>query len=149
MAEHDGLTEDQVPRAVWRDIQPFHIPNLETFRWIHQNIKLATHVSSFPQQLVIELQKMTDQHFEEVLETLPDTIGCMNVGYVNGQLLSKKHGRQKTPQPRELDGDYDDTDYLAPQNGGVLKPGMLLECEGFLEIMMSDKELCSPIRESK
>jgi hypothetical protein len=55
----NGLTEDQVPMAVWRDIQPFHIPNLETFRWIHQNIKLATHVSSFPQQLVIELQKMT------------------------------------------------------------------------------------------
>ena len=71
----DGLTENRVPMAVWRDIQPFHIPNLETFRWIHQNIKLATHVSSFPQQLVIELRKMTDQQFEEVLETLPDTIG--------------------------------------------------------------------------
>ena len=76
---------------------------------------------------------MNDQHFEEVLETLPDTIGCMNVGYVNGQLLSKKDGRHKSPQPRELDGDYDDTDYLAPQNGGVLKPGMLLECAGFLD----------------
>ena len=45
----DGLIEDQTSTSVWRDIQSFHIPNLEIFHWIHQNIKSAIYVSSFPQ----------------------------------------------------------------------------------------------------
>lgn len=48
-----------------------------------------------------------------------DMIGSMNIDYVKGQLLSKKHGRRKSPRPRDLIGDHDDTDYLVPQNGGV------------------------------
>ena len=38
---------------------------------------------------------------------------------MNGQLLSEKHRRRKLPHPRELDDDYNDTDYLVPQNEGV------------------------------
>ena len=41
---------------------------------------------------------MADQYFEEVLETLPDMIDYMNIGYVNGQSFSKKHDRQKIPK---------------------------------------------------
>jgi len=36
--------------------------------------------------------------------------------------------------PIEPRGQYDDTDYLAPENGGILKPGILLECGGYLDI---------------
>jgi hypothetical protein len=32
-----------------------------------------------------------------------------------------------------LDGEYDDTDYLDLHNGGKLKPGMLLECAGYVD----------------
>ena len=73
----------------------------------------------FPRQVVIELQKSTNQYFEQVLEKLQDMNGCRNVGYMNGQLLCEKHGRRKLPHPRELDDDYNDTDYLVPQNDGV------------------------------
>jgi len=48
----------------------------------------------------------------------------------NGTILTKL-SRKVQPQPRELDGQYD---YLAPENGGILKPGILLECGGYLDI---------------
>lgn len=39
----------------------------------------------------------------------------------------------KTPNPTILDGEHDDTDYLRPENGGVLRPGVLFECRGKLK----------------
>jgi len=48
-------------------------------------------------------------------------------------MLSKKHPRKNTPSPRDFDGDYDDTDYFHPDNGGTLKPGMLFECTGYVD----------------
>jgi len=99
---------------------------------LDKSIPQAKHVSSFPQQLVVELEQVQDEDFERLLHALPDTIGCMNVGYINGTILSKKYARQKTPQPCELDGEYDDTDYLDVDNGGRLKPGILLECAGYV-----------------
>jgi len=127
-----GFTEDQVPEFVWKDLKPFHIPRLATFEWIYKTIPLATHVSLFPQQLVVELEQIDDEQFGTVLKMLPDTIGGLNVGYINGLMLSKKPAR-KIPSSRDFDSDYDDTDYLHPDNGGTLKPGMLLECAGYVD----------------
>jgi len=33
------------------------------------------------------------------------------------------------PNPQALEGDYDDTDFLDPQNGGVLRPVILVRAE--------------------
>ena len=85
-----GFTEDQVPDFVWKDLKPFHIRRLATPEWIYETIPHATHVSSFPQQLVVELEQMDDEQFETVLKLLPDTIGGLNVGYINGMMLVKK-----------------------------------------------------------
>ena len=128
-----GLTEHDMPMSIWNDLKPFHIPRLSTFQWIHKSIPHVKFVSSFPQQLVVELDQMKDEDFELLLTSLPDTIGCLNVGYVNGTVLSKKYAKQKAPQPGVLDGEYDDTDYLDLDNGGKLKPGMLLECAGYVD----------------
>jgi len=76
---------------------------------------------------------MDTEQFESLLNKLPDSFGCLNIGYMNGTMLTTKLARQVKPQPRELDGQYDDTDYLAPENGGILKPGILLECGGYLD----------------
>jgi len=129
-----GLTEQEMPHAVWNDLKPFHIPKLSTFEWIHQYFSpYVAHVSTFPQQIVVEFHPMTDEEFDNALIKLPDTLGVLNVGYVNGTILTKRLARALQPQPRELDGQYDDTDYLHTDNGGVLRPGMLLECAGYVD----------------
>lgn len=129
----EGLLEDEVPSAVWQDIKPFHIPSMETFTWIHKRIEKATHVSSYPQQLVIELAKIPDEEFESLLEELPETIGCLSAGYVNGSLLAYKTEPQKSPNPKVVDSEYHDVGYLDPNHGGILKPGLLLECAGIID----------------
>ena len=55
------------------------------------------------------------------------------MGYVDGELIKECHGRAKTPNPTFLNGERDDTDYLGSENGGVLRPGVLLECKGKLK----------------
>ena len=49
-------------------------------------------------------------------------------------MVKQSNAQLKEPDPRYLDdeGDCvtDDTDYLDPSNGGVLRPGCLLECVG-------------------
>ena len=138
-----GLTEADVPASVWNDIKPFHIPQLATFEWIHKFIPHAEYVSSFPQQLVVELAQMQNEEFQNVLISLPDTIGCLNVGYVNGPILTKKFARQKAPQPLQSEGEYDDSDYLDLDNGGTLRPGLLLECAGYLDDEGMRRGICA------
>jgi hypothetical protein len=129
-----GLREEDIPPSVWKDLKPFNIPQLSTFQWMYDYFSpLATHISSFPQQIVVELNEMNDEQYESLLSTLPDAFGCLNIGYRNGTILTKKLARTVQPQPRELGGQYDDTDYLDPENGGILNPGMLLECGGYVD----------------
>ena len=122
-----------IPDHVSRDIRPFHIPKLPTFEYIHKIIPDATHVSSYPTQLVAELESTSPEIFEDKLKYLPSGIGSMSIGYVNGKLLLRPpQSRLKAPDPTHLDGDCDDTDYLSPENGGSLRPGILLESRGII-----------------
>ena len=54
--------------------------------------------------------------------------GALSVGYINGTLLQKAKSRAKNPDPTNIDGEYDDSDYLAEANGKSLRPGVILEC---------------------
>ena len=127
----EGEMPSDVPEHVSRDIRPFHIPKLSTFEYIHNLIPDATHVSSYPIQLVVELEATSLSLFEKKLISLPSGIGKLSIGYVNGKLLVRPpQSRLKAPDPTHLQGDCDDTDYLVPENGGSLRPGVLLESRG-------------------
>ena len=126
----EGEMPSAIPEHISRDLRPFNIPKLATFDFLHTIIPDATHVSSYPTQLVVELQNTTSEDFEKKLKCLPSGVGSMSIGYVNGSLLRLPQGRLKAPDPTHLDGDCDDTDYLSPANGGSLRPGVLLESRG-------------------
>ena len=118
------------PKAVENDLKPFHIPNLTTFDWLFNRIPTALFISSYPQQILVELEERDPVEFVKALEFLPPRIGSLNIGYSNGLLLHHKYARAKCPDPTVLDGSFDDANYLLPENGGVLRPGVLLECIG-------------------
>ena len=86
--------------------------------------------SSFPRILIVELEETDPVEFQKSLQVLPPRIGSLNFGYINGPLLHHKSARPKRPDPTVLDGSFDDTNYLLPENGGALRPGVLLECIG-------------------
>ena len=119
-----------VPETVTSDLKPFHIPNLTTFDWLFNRIPTALFISSYPQQILVELEETDPLEFEKALQFLPPRIGSLNFGYINGLLLHHKYSRAKRPDPSPVNGNIDDTNYLLPENGGSLKPGVLLECIG-------------------
>jgi len=118
------------PSCVAEDLKPFHIPTMETLRWLHQHIPDASHISFYPQQLVVELKRNDDDTFRSCLEKLPPRIGSLNVGYVNGSIWREFQARAKAPNPQVLDSTYDDTNYLLGENGVCLRPGIVVECVG-------------------
>jgi len=121
---------DRPPSFITEDLKPFHIPNLETLRWLHQHIPDASHISSYPLQLVVELKRTDDDTFCRRLQQLPARIGSLNIGYVNGCIWREFQACVKPPNPRILDLTYDDTNYLLSENGGCLRPGIVVECVG-------------------
>jgi hypothetical protein len=133
IGEYGGKEGDDardVPDDVYNDLRQFHVPSLDTFSWIHRRIPDAVHVSSYPQQLVVELSESDEVTFQTRLETLPERLGKLNIGYVNGDLIYYRNARVKAPNPRHYDSVFDDTDYLLEENGRTLRPGILLECRG-------------------
>ncbi len=125
--------EHQLPAAIWRDLKEHQIPRLEMLMYIHKLLPSAQYVSSYPTQILVECYELPDDEFGKLIESAPSHFGELFVGYMNGELIKECHGRAKTPNPEFLDGEHDDTDYLRSENGGVLRPGVLLECKGMLK----------------
>src|SRR5271156_985967 len=122
---------NNVPEDIRRDLLPFHIPKLRTFEYLHKMIPDANHISSYPTQLVVELHPLSEEAFIARLATLPSGVGSLSIGYVNGNLLDgRPQARVKAPNPTHLEGECDDSDYLAVENGASLRPGILLESRG-------------------
>jgi hypothetical protein len=129
---HYGEAEppSDIPSDILRDSRPFNIPKITTFQYFHKLIPSCTHVSSYPTQLVVELEKLSPEEFQKQLKHLPGHIGSISIGYINGLLLHHPRSRAKNPEPTHVDGTCDDSDYLSQLNGGSLRPGVLLECRG-------------------
>ena len=99
-------------------------------------IEDAGHVSAYPRQLLIELRQMEDESFHQLLKHLPQAFGLLPAGYTNGAFIHTYYSDPKTPSPQFDEHEHeheiavDDTDYLAIENGGCLRPGCMLECRG-------------------
>jgi hypothetical protein len=127
-ASGEAPPPQDIPDEVKKDIRAFHIPTLQTFAYIHKAIPSCSHVSSYATQLVVELHPLEEEEFQKQLIHLPGQFGSLSVGYINGTLLQKAKSRAKNPDLTNIDGEYDDSDYLAEANGKSLRPGVILEC---------------------
>lgn len=116
-----------VPESVVNNLKLFHIPNLTTFDWLFNRIPRALFISSYPQQILVELEETDPVEFQKLLGFLPPQINSHNLGYINGPLVRHKYARAKCPDSSVLDCSFDDTNYLLPENGGALRSGVL-EC---------------------
>src|SRR5271156_5762224 len=61
--EGEGKLDEDIPSAVSADLKPFHIPSKPTLDYLHSYFPNATHISSYPQQLVVELNRTPDSNF--------------------------------------------------------------------------------------
>ena len=58
-------------------------------------------------------------------------MGDFDIGYLNGVSWFDIHARRLSPDPSAMDGRFYDTNYLSEENGRSLRPGCLLECQGW------------------
>ena len=129
------------PEHVNLDLQPYHVPSFETFKYLHTCVEIAKHVSSYPKELIFEFYPILDDEFESLLSTLPSQFGSMTALYVNREHIMEMASRRvKIPNPKLGQSGKEliinDTNYLVPENGGKIHPGVLLECSKEVEGMV-------------
>ena len=78
-----------LPDEVERDLTPCHIPKLSSLEFVFNHVPFAMHVSTYPFQLLFELEETDTLSFNCRPENLPERFGNINVGYNNGPLLLK------------------------------------------------------------
>jgi hypothetical protein len=123
-----------IPSHISNDLRPYHAPSKETVQYLAEAVDAAKHISTYPRQLLFELEAMEESKFQDALTDLPRSFGRLAAHYHNGTFLHTLASRIKTPDPRfDADGVelvVDDTNYLAEENGGKVRPGCMLECRG-------------------
>ncbi|KAL9101520.1 MAG: hypothetical protein Q9163_003230 [Psora crenata] len=109
------------------DLKPYRIPKKQTLLALaSQYFPNATHISYMSNQLVVELPKQSVDDYSKSLEHLPGTISnCgLRLVYHNGPQTITELKRSKQPNPKYLDGVYDDVDYVKER--GSFFPGTML-----------------------
>ena len=84
MGEQGDVELDDVPLSVIDDMKHFTIPTKASFVYLFHIIPQATHITSYPTQLLIELRRRDDDEFVKLLQTLPAYVGDFDIGYLNG-----------------------------------------------------------------
>ena len=110
----DDLTRYQPPRdETLLALADKYFPDAESLTYLNS-------------ELIVELPKCNESEFAFKLEGLP--LGFVNsnllLRFNNGPLLQTEMKPLKMPKPAELEGEYDDTDYIAAT--GNFQPGAIL-----------------------
>ena len=126
-----GRKEEElvVGEDIAADLRAFHLPRAETLRGISKYFPGCIFVSFLTHQLIIEFERREEETWFQHLETLPEGIANTGVpiSYHNGPLVATELKRRRKPQPRCLNGEEDDTDYI--KSDGCFYPGVMLKAD--------------------
>ena len=117
----------QIDEHLASDLKPYRIPKKQTLMaLVSQYFPNATHISYISDRLVVELPKQSVDDYYNSLEHLPVAISNCNLrlAYHNGPQATVQLKRSKQPNPKYLNGVYDDVDYV--QERGSFFPGTML-----------------------
>lgn len=114
------------------DIDHYHIPKTETLcQLMREQFPDALGVSFLTNEFFIELPELPiNEHIKRV-RNLPGRFAheAPLLKYHNGlRITGQEHKPLKTPNPEKIDGEYDDTDYVATH--GYFQPGSMLREDG-------------------
>jgi hypothetical protein len=84
MGELGQAPPEKLPEGITEDLKPFHLPNTQTLAFLFKLIHVAKYITTFPQQILVETERMGDEEFLRRLRMLPVRLGELNVGYMNG-----------------------------------------------------------------
>ena len=119
------LNEDEAS-----DMKPYHLPSSLILRSVWDRLfPDAEAITFLTTGLIIEMPATDRDSFLEKLHSLPSRFenSGVTLDYHNGLLVADELKRRKEPQPRVLDGECDDTDYVKAEKcffpGSMLKSG--------------------------
>jgi hypothetical protein len=125
-AIQDDLVMD---RDIISGLRAFEIPTMRTLRRVSKYFPGCIFVTYITCNLIIEFEKKDDEAWFEFLGTLPVGISDVNghggvpIRYHNGPLVATELKQGIKPQPRYVNGDEDDTDYI--KSDGCFYPGVM------------------------
>lgn len=110
------------------DIREYHIPRTENLCLLmYRFFPDALAVSYIDNGVSVELPQMSAEDHVKRLDKLPYRFWHEGPSllYFNGlRAMWQEHKRSKKPKPETIDGDFDDTDYVATQ--GCFYPGSMI-----------------------
>lgn len=111
-----------------QDIRPYHIPKTETlFQLMRKGFPDALAISFISNEIFVELPELPANEHVERLKTCPGWFAHEgpSLFYHNGlRITGNQNKRLKQPMLETVDGQYDDSDYVAAQ--GSFQPGSML-----------------------
>ena len=126
-----GQVGEGLPKQIQGTLKQYTIPSISVFEEMFSTMADARNISYFPKQLLVELKETSDETYQDLLTSLPCTIGGIPVGYFNGKVFKNKRGRVTEPNPQKQGSTVsDETNYLSLENGGKLRPGCSIYCPG-------------------
>lgn len=111
---------------VAKQLHPYHLPSATTLLKVAESFNSAQFVTFYNSGLIIELPEQSIEAYQDTLQKLPGGLSnCpITLGYYNGALATTEMRRAVKPNPKDIEGEFDDTDYIA--SVGCFYPGAML-----------------------
>jgi hypothetical protein len=101
-----GPIPNDIPDEIAQDLRRFHFAKSATRRFLLDYIPEADWVSSFPEQLFVEMEYISHEDFRTLLPKLPPRIGGLDVGYMRGAVIpTRRVGARPVLHRVEPEGD--------------------------------------------
>jgi hypothetical protein len=124
LAEGEDL---KIPDHMASDLRQYTLPKFETLAEFWEEFHPeALQIQYYVTGIIVELPRVSDEEHRARLNNLPrhfeNTAATLH--YTNGFRALTEFARPKKPQPRFLDGEEDDTDYIVKM--GFASPGVVI-----------------------
>jgi hypothetical protein len=133
------------------DLQFYKIPKVNTLRSLTKYFPTAEFISYLNTGIVIELPQIPFPDFLKSLETLPTEFAnaYASLQFHNGPMARTELRRLKKPDPKVIQGVFDDTDYvkemgyfypgtmISADAGGSISAGILVEKESEVRLTVA------------
>ncbi|KAL8837875.1 MAG: hypothetical protein Q9170_002350 [Blastenia crenularia] len=116
----------EIDEAAAKELRPYRLASIAAMGAVAKSFPLAEYITFYTTGIIVELREKSPEEYQEALEQLPNGLdNCViTLYYNNGPLASTEMARTIKTNPRFIDGQVDDTNYVKSQD--CFFPGVML-----------------------
>jgi hypothetical protein len=83
-----------IPTDIKNDLRPYHLTKIETIHQLFILVPNAEFISIYPRQILVELEEMAEQEFDDYVASAPKAFGFLAAMYHNGPFYIRGQPRK-------------------------------------------------------